>query len=112
MDGVNVLATETVEYMTTGGIVALCVIGLLIIVGFICLVISIMDKYTNSACYSGALIVFFCFIFLLMFVLRPTKTYYYLTIEDTVNYIEFSEEYNVEKRIGDLYIATKLEKDD
>lgn len=31
---------------------------------------------------------------------------------NTVNYIEFSEEYNVEKHIGDLYIATKLEKDD
>ena len=112
MDGVNILATETVGYMNAGRIVALCVVGLLCIFGFICLVISIMDDDTGGSYSSAASIVILCFFILLIICTRPQKVYYYMTIEDTVNYKEFSEEYNVEKRIGDLYIATKLEKDD
>lgn len=112
MDGVNVLAIEMVKYMTAGQIVALCGCSLLCILAFICLVICIIDDDSGAAFASGASIVFLCFFIFVIIVSRPTKTYYYLTIEDTVNYIEFSEEYNVEKHIGDLYIATKLEKDD
>lgn len=111
MDGVNVLATETVAYMNAGRIVALCIIGLLCILSFIVLVISIQDDDTGAYSFIGVLIILCFFIFLAVFT-RPQKVYYYMTIEDTVNYIEFSEEYNVEKRIGDLYIATKVEKDD
>ena len=112
MDGVNILATETVGYMNAGRIVALCVIGLLGIFGFICLVVSITSDDTDASFSSVGAIVILCVFIFLIIASRPQKVYYYMTIEDTVNYIEFSEEYNVEKRIGDLYIATKLEKDD
>jgi Na+/melibiose symporter-like transporter len=112
MDGVNILATEAVGYMNAGRIVALCVVGLLCIFGFICLVISIMDDDTDAFFSSVGSIIILCFVILLIICSRPKKVHYYMTIEDTVNYIEFSEEYNVEKHIGDLYIATKLEKDD
>lgn len=112
MDGVNILATETVGYLNAGRIVALCVVGLLCIFSFICLVISITDDDTSTISASVGSTILLCFFIFLIIFSRPQKVYYYMTIEDTVNYIEFSEEYNVEKRIGDLYIATKLEKDD
>ena len=112
MDGVNILATETVGYMNAGRIVALCGISLLVIFSFICLVFSIKDDDTGGISASAGAIIILCVFILLITSTRPQKVYYYMTIEDTVNYKEFSEEYNVEKRIGDLYIATKLEKDD
>lgn len=112
MDGVNILATEAVGYMNAGRIVALCVVGLLCIFSFICLVISIIDDDTSGSFSAAGAIILLCFFILLITCTHPQKVYYYMTIENTVNYIEFSEEYNVEKHIGDLYIATKLEKDD
>ena len=112
MDGVNILATEAVPYTSAGRIIMICFFSLICLFGIIIFFINITDDDSDGVAAAVGSVIISTILLLLAIFTRPQKIYYYMTIQDTVNYIEFSEEYNVEKKLGELYIATKVEKDD
>ena len=106
MEGVNILSeTVTRDISIFGCIVLICSGIMLLIVGIICLVMSIQDG-------SGAYVLFSAIVILCSFVVGTIGivhlsdkpyTVYKVTIDDNVSFKEFNERYEIIKQDGLIY---------
>lgn len=111
MEGITILATETVTLGVPLWVAPL--IGCIACIIVLVIMLSIFHEIDTSDCVLGAFIgIFVALFFLILSIGTYTEeTRYSMTIDETVPFVEFNEQYEVIDRKGDIYIVRAKEVD-
>ena len=105
MEGVTILSETVTQDMTISGYITICAGIIILIVGILCLVLSIQERL--EACVFGSVImILFSFVMGMIGIINLSEkpyTIYKVTVDDDISFKEFNEKYEIIKQDGLIY---------
>ena len=107
LDGITILNSyDVISWTNMTAILCFCFIVLGVVCGLFAL-FTVGHDWLPSFLLGGVIVCSFIAVSLGVFGTKITTTYYEVTIDETVNFVEFTDRYNVVEQAGKIYTITE-----